>query len=1163
MNTLLSSTPKRLGIIGLLAACALAATALGAQTPASSIHTAASGARIAGPIDESQLVTLGGHVNPAAIASNDRGAVSADLAMAGLTLVLSRSADQQAAFDAFVAGQYDQSSPNFHQWLTPQQIGAQFGPAQADVSTISGWLASHGFAVKSVSADRMSIQFSGTAGQVQSAFHTSIHNLSVNGKAHIANMSDPQIPAALAPLVAGVKGLHNFFPHPLHRVGSKVQFNPDAHGWVKTQNTPGLSLVTGAVKTGASAASADSASSPKPNFYYPISNSGGAVEEDVTPYDFAAIYNLPSGWPNSNNGSGQTISIIGTSDIDTSDVSQFKSAFGLPTGLTTPVIAHGPDGDPGICSGSTNACNDGDLEENSLDVELSGAVAAGAQIVLVTDAYNSQSDPTNDPIYDGAQWVIENAYTSGTSVYGSRIISVSYGECELMNGTASNVAYYNLWQTAAAGGIAVFVSSGDSGSSTCDDGGDSAGNPYEAQYGLSVSGLASTPYNTAVGGTDLNWCAISQSSGTISACTSTDASKYWNTSNSTQESSAKGYVPETSWNDSCLNPLLLPYFQGIAYSVGGSSTEPANAEAACNYIYNNFKTIYNNYDVMLAPYVDTVGGSGGASGCVVSTSTSSSTGSCSSSDTSTGSSYGNLTLVSDGWPKPSWQTNSAIPGLPADGVRDLPDVSFFAGNGLFDSATLICVSSVGASCTNISQTGSDEANGSGSNTGGAEEIGGTSVGTPEMAGVMALINQKAGSSQGNPNAELYTLAAKQTYSSCSAESGSTSSGCYFNDIDSGTISMPCDYEGKALEGGTEYDSNTGAYVFTSTSTGLASPNCSIANSGDVVGTLSGYSAITGYDQATGLGSLNIANVVDANGAWTAATGSGTATVAIGLSATSITESQSLTVTVTVSGAGATPTGNVELTANVGGYDSTGGYATTQALSSGTATFTIPANTFTSAGTVTVTFTAAYSGDSNYASSSATKTVTVTGTTTSTATFTLGSITSPASIAPGATATATATVSSTTGYAGTVTLSCSLTSEPSGASNLPSCSSSGTITLSTATTSGSATLSVTTTAATVSELRKPAGSNGLLGAGGGAVLALLVFFGIPARRKSWRAMLGMVALLVAMGSLAACGGGSSTTTIPGTTAGTYTFTVTATGNPSISSTQTQTFTVTVN
>jgi hypothetical protein len=468
---------------------------------------------------------------------------------------------------------------------------------------------------------------------------------------------------------------------------------------------------------------------------------------------------------------------------------------------------------------------------------------------------------------------------------------------------------------------------------------------------------------------------------------------------------------------------------------------------------------------------------------------------------------------------------------------------------------LICVSNDGAGCTTIGNTGTS--------SGGAEEVGGTSVATPEMAGVMALINQKIGAPQGNPNSELYTLATKQTYASCKAESVTTSGSCYFNDIDQGTITMPCATSTSVVEGGAAYDSNSGYWVLTQPSgVQQASPDCTALNSGDVVGTLTssgttpGYSATTGYDLATGLGSLNIANVL---GGWTAvAVGAQSATVTVGLNGvTTISASQSLPVSVTVTGSSGTPTGDVTLTA------STGEYSSTQTLSGGTASFTIPANTFASAGAVTLT--ATYSGDSTYASSSGTASFTVTGGTGPTGTFTLAAITNPASISPGSTASATATVTASGGYAGTVTLNCRLTTSPGGAVNLPSCSPSGTISLSASATSGTATLNVTTTPITTSQLRKPDSGNGMFGAGG-AVLALLVFLGIPARRRSWRAMLGMVVLLVTLASMSACGGGSvSTTTIPGTTAGTYTFTVTPSGAPvpSGAAPTSQTFNVTVN
>ena len=918
-------------------------------------------ARIAGPIDENQLVTLKGNVNPNANAKNDRGRVSDSLPMAEMTMVLSRTPEQQAAFDAYVQSQYDSSSPNYHHWLSPAQVGQLYGPAQSDITQITGWLASKGFTVTHVSLDRMTIDFSGTAGQVANAFHTEIHNLVVNGKAHIANMSDPQIPAELATVVFGIKGLHNFLPHPLHRVGSKVQFNPDAHGWAKLQTSSGTGFTRGALRLPRPAASADSASAPKPGFY--SANGYLGVEEDIAPADFAKIYDLPSGWPSTSgaNGTGQIITIIGTSDIDATDVTNFKSSFGLPAGLS-PIIAHGPDGDPGNCGNnpSTDYCTDDDLDENSLDVEWSGAVAPGAQIVLVTDAYNSQTDPTNDPIFDGAQWAVDNVDVSGSAVYGSRILSLSYGECELYNGTSSNVAYNNLWQTAASAGIAVFVSTGDSGSAGCDDGQSSYyGNPYEAQYGLSVSGLASSPYDTAVGGTGFSWCNPTlDSSGDVQGCASSNATTYWNTSNaSTTEASAKGYVPETAWNTTCMNPINATFLETIANYVGaGTYSTP---EEACNFVYQDSVELYFDYnDPELMSYADTSGGSGGSSSCVVNSTTATAFGTCNSTDESTGSSYGNLTLVNDGWPKPTWQAN--VTGTSSLTTRAIPDVSFFADDGTLDSATLICVTNDGATCTDISETDSTSANA----TGGAEEIGGTSVAAPEMAGVMALINQSAGAAQGSPNSQLYELAGKQGSSSCSASSSS----CYFNEVDKGTNSMPCVAVADTPEGGAIY-AGDGEWEESEQYLGSISPNCTIVNpsAGDTVGTLSGFSAVAGYNQATGLGSLNVTNVLSA---WVSDAGTGTATMTVtttpAASSGTITlkSTDSLVIDATVTGSDGTPSGTISVAG--GGYN-----ANATLNSSGAATITIPpASLAPGIDPLTVS----YSGDSKYQTTSQTLTV---------------------------------------------------------------------------------------------------------------------------------------------------------------------------------------------
>ena len=1083
--------------------------------------------RIVNSINENQLLALRGNTHPLANARNDRGRVSPDLPMTGLILVLSRAPEQQATFDKMVAGLYNPDSPDFHHWLNPEQVGVEFGPSETDIVTVSNWLIGHGFTVDEVTKDRMSIRFSGTVTQVESTFHTEIHNLEVMGVQHIGNMSDPQIPAELVKAVVGIKSLHNFFAQPQYRLGSNVTKDSKAGKWQRAASFPADSAVTLAAKP----------AKAQPEFGVSVPASGGSAAylvEDVTPYDFATIYNILPLWNASTaiDGTGQTIAIAGTSAINygtsiagangINDVATFRSAFGLPAYSANQFTMVSGNSQPlTVCtSADSNAlCGINDLIENSLDVEWAGSIAKGANIVLVASYPASSSD---DNLFDSESYIVNNKTAS--------IMSVSYGQCELYNGTAGNVEYYNLWQTAASEGIAVFVSTGDGGSAGCDDGGDAIGNPYSAKFGLSVSGLASTPFNTAVGGTDFNWCSPTSST----ECT---AAPYWNSTNAANGSSAVGYVPEVPWNDTCANPLAVGFLeaQASSYSITGVS----DAETACNFVYNDWSYIYTDTGgssggVNLSSYVDTVGGGGGASGCVVNDGTNVS--SCNTSTTSTGTSNGSIPLVQDGWPKPGWQTGVA--GIPSDGVRDIPDVSFFASDGfLSNSSYLICVSALDANNAACSYSANSEPF--------AQEVGGTSVPAPAMAGVMALINQKTGETQGNPNAELYKLAANQTYSSCSAESVKASSAtCYFNDIDTSTNAGPCDY------GATEGDP---------TQPGIQSSDCSVLYSGDLIGILPGYRAGAGYDLATGLGSLNVANVVNA---WPVVIGTATANVTVAPAQTSLNSSSALNVKVTVAAAvsgGTTPTGPVTLSG--GGYTSSA-----EMLSSGTYAFTIPANSLSAGSDV---LTASYRGDQNYAAAIGTATVSVAGTSSS-ATFTL-SATTPVAVAPGTSATSTITVNATGGYAGTATLACALTSSPSGATDTPSCSiASNMVTLSSATTSGTATATVTTTAATTSQLipQRPRGSGyKWLGAGGGSLLALVVFLGIPARRRSWRSLLGAVVVMALLGGLSGCGdfweapGGNSTKT--GTTAGNYTFTVTGTGNPAVTAAPTTTFTVTVN
>ncbi len=751
------------------------------------------------PLVESQLTTLKGNTHPLAQAQFDVGSAPPDFSMNRMLLVLKRSPEQEHALHTLLDDQQDKASPHYHKWLTPDEFGAQFGPADQDLQVVTGWLQTHGFALNRVSQGRTLIEFSGTEAQVEEAFHTSIHKYAVNGEEHWANASDPQIPTALVPIVAGVQSLNNFPREPLSKILGT--YNP------RTRRLTNIN----------------------PEFTLP----GWGCDQDnncyaVGPADFGTIYNVQPLWNSGVDGTGQTIAIVGETDINVQDVREFRNLFGLPAKDPT-IIYNGPN--PGPQS---------DESEADIDVEWSGAIAPNANIDFVV----SESTETTAGVDLSALYIIDHNLAP--------VMSESYGACELALGTSGNQFYSTLWAQAAAQGITVILASGDTGANGC--------TYAPAQYGLNVSGFASTPYNVSIGGTDFNDLLNPQ--------------QFWNVNNATAtQESAKGYIPETTWNLSCTNSILL-----------GELGWGTNAENNCN-----------NAQLQQFGLLESVGGSGGVSNCTTNSQTS---GSC-----------------SGGYPKPSWQV---APGVPADGKRDLPDVSLFASNGVMGNFYIYCQSDSSSSNCATSAYGA---------------AGGTSFGAPIFAGIMALINQQTNTTegQGNANYVLYKLASQQTASACNSSTGS-GAGCVFNDITSGTIAMPC------VAGTT---------------------NCHVATAGHAYGILTGYGTGTGYDVATGLGSLNVANLI---GKWSSVTFRPSLTT-LGLSPTSgVTHGQAVTVTGSVvpsSGSG-TPTGKVSLLTSTGvGVD---GFTLSNGAISGN-TSLLPGGTYT--------VTAHYAGDPTFGGSDST------------------------------------------------------------------------------------------------------------------------------------------------------------------------------------------------
>ena len=669
---------------------------------------------IAGTIDEGRLHRMEGNTRSEANPQNDRGAVPDDLSMDHLLLQLQRTPEQELAVQGYVDGLQKPGSPAFHQWLTAAEFGERFGAAQTDIDAITGWLRSHGLTVNSVYPSGMVVDFSGTAGQVGAAFHTEIHYLEVNGQSHLANMSDPQIPEALAPVVAGVVSLHDFKPRTM--------------------------------------------SKPRADYTF---TSGGAAYQAVVPADLATIYNLNPLFAAGITGSGETIVVVEDTDLySATDWSTFRSTFGLSTytsgSLATvhPAPASGLNNclDPGVPSG-------GDDGEAILDAEWASAAAPGAAIQVAACA--------NSRTTFGGLIAIQNLINGKTP---PAIISMSYGECEAENGASANAAFNSAFQQAAAEGISVFVSAGDEGAASCDAG--AAG----ASHGIGVSGFASTPNNVAVGGTDFG----DSYAGTNST--------YWNTTNSSTYGSAKTYIPEIPWNDSCASVLLASYFKfSTTYGTAGF----CGSSTAAN---DGFQAV--------------VAGSGGPSGCA----------------TGAPTVAGEVGGSCQGWGKPGWQTNGT-----GDGVRDIPDVSLFAANGIWGHYYVYCWSdrrAGGTACTGAPSIWSG--------------AGGTSFSSPILAGIQALVNQHKGKSQGNPDARYYELA--------------TSNPPVFHNVTQGDNDVNC--------GGTVdcYGSTT----VTTTGRRGGSSTTNLTNGALSTSSASyspAYHTGTGWNFATGIGSINAYSLV--------------------------------------------------------------------------------------------------------------------------------------------------------------------------------------------------------------------------------------------------------------------------------------------------------------
>ena len=441
--------------------------------------------RIWGAIDNASPVALRGNVRPMFRPENDLGLVEDSFKLENITLMFKPTESQQASLSALLDELQDPSSPNFHQWLSPEQFADRFGLSQIDMEKVVAWLQEQGFTVTQKARSRNWVSFSGTAAQVQAAFQTEIHHYLVKGEPYYANATEPSVPSALADVVLGIHALDNY---PLRPRGVFRQ--------VKAE--------------------------PKPNF---TSNITG--DTFVAPADFATLYGINGLYAAGIDGAGQSIAVMGQTDLygtgseAASDITTFRTASGLPAKPPQVILIPGAT-DPGVVSG--------DISEASLDVEWSGAVAKNATIIFVNGGSNK--------VFNAFQYAIANSIAP--------VISISYGSCEADWGNTDLSFYSQLAQQANTQGQTIVAAAGDAGAADCDSPTAPTAIVTIATQGLSVDAPASFPNVTGMGGTEFNegigtyWSPAPNGQDVSPSALSYIPEKAWNDTSSSNGLSAGG-----------------------------------------------------------------------------------------------------------------------------------------------------------------------------------------------------------------------------------------------------------------------------------------------------------------------------------------------------------------------------------------------------------------------------------------------------------------------------------------------------------------------------------------------------------------------------------------------------------------------------------------------
>ncbi len=1144
-------------------------------------------------------------MHPLARLEFDRGPASTEIAADRMLLILRRSAQQEAALQSWLTAVQDPSSPEYHKFVTPEQFGKLYGPGDNELTQVEAWLKTQGFVVNHVNKGRTAIEFSGTVGQLQQAFHTSIHKYLVGDEVHLANDAEPSIPASLVSMVAGIANLNDFKPRAAVVRGPRGKWNA-ATGRFQ----PDVTL-----------------SVQGTNYLF------------VVPGDAATIYNSPNSF-NTNltsgqptyDGTGVTIGVVGDTNVDLTHVGYYRNFFGLTGNPVTTVV----DGT------QSNIDPQADDTEAMIDTELSGGMAPGASIIY----YAAGDTLFQSGVLLAAYRAIEDNNVG--------ILSVSFGECEANLAVAGNLEVQNAWEQAAAQGIAVTVSSGDSGSAGCDF------DTFEttATQGLAVNGLASTPYNVAVGGTDYDVLAKQFSS-------------YVSVNSNADYTSALKYIPEAPWNDSTSTNGALasntPNSSGgqtnIIAGGGGASSSgkfgaasspygkpawqkqfpPSDADTnrdlpdvsllAGNGLYNALWAVCGDQDCGSSA---TVSGFGGTS-------------------TAAPAFAGILALInqkmgaSTRLGQPNWvlyQLASKSPsvfhqvttgnnsvyctaGSPDCGANSFltgynaaPNYNFATGLGSVDITKLVenwAGVSLGQTQTTLSLGKTSFKHGT--------AVSVTATVTPASATGDVSITNNSGALNGavtNSGETLLTLASGTATGSYSQFPGGTYKvyASYGGDSsDAGSASSPVTItvtqedtivkaDAESYAGGAQWAELAGSSApfglpveFYAEPIGKSQENAAVP-----VTDATGMVYLTG----TGSSGLNANLTLDSSGYafWIGYPPAGSYSVSakyggdssyIGSTSAPVdfTITQAPTATSITSGAATIGVGTVNVTAQVASanipanlFTMNGGVTFTNTTTNTVLDSSIPlsiacTNTTNICSSTVDTFhasqfllgansvVASYSGDSNFQASGPSAAITITCTVGcanaagQSINLDFYQISPAAGVTPGGTVTAQVSVAGNGGFTGAVNVTCAVTGPDNVASTMPACSMNPAQVSITGPEAVTAALTVTTVAATTTSSRRTPPRPFPWMRTGSAALAVFLIFGLPGQRSRKRTFLCTLILLAGIPSIVACGGGGSGgggggggRTVPGTPAGQYTLTMNAVDVASGKVTAQNSFTITV-